>query len=123
MGVQIERVYHFVKRRKKKSEHAVLVDRIWPRGIAKADLDADEWLRDIGPSHELRKWFAHDPARWEGFRTRYRKELESAGETIARLRRLAGDRDLVLLYGARDETHNQAAVLAEIVREADGRRR
>jgi uncharacterized protein YeaO (DUF488 family) len=90
---------------------AVLVDRLWPRGVAKADLDC-LWLKEVAPSHELRKWFNHDPEKWAEFRTRYRVELEAGNNDVDELVALA-DGDLTLLYGAADREHNQAIVLAE----------
>ena len=102
----------------------VLVDRLWPRGVAKADLDC-EWLRDVAPSPELRKWFNHDPERWAEFRRRYRAELragDAAGnEELAALVALA-DTDLTLLYGAADRENNHAIVLAEWLTEQVQRR-
>lgn len=90
----------------------VLVDRIWPRGVRKADLADVLWLKDAAPSAELRKWFAHDPARWPEFRRRYFAELE-ANPATARLRALAEAGPLTLLYSARDTLHNQAAALRD----------
>lgn len=90
----------------------VLVDRIWPRGVRKADLADVLWLKDAAPSAELRKWFAHDPARWPEFRRRYFAELD-ANPAVARLRALAEAGPLTLLYSARDEVHNQAAALRD----------
>ena len=93
----------------------VLVDRIWPRGRSREDLRIDQWARELGPSDELRRWFDHDPARWEEFRARYRREL-AAPDQAGRLDALAGRArhgTVTLVYGARDEEHNQARVLAE----------
>ncbi|QGU03967.1 DUF488 domain-containing protein [Corynebacterium comes] len=102
----------------------VLVDRLWPRGVAKADLDC-EWLKDVAPSPELRMWFNHDPERWEEFRARYRAELNAglkAGNAdLATLTALA-DADVTLLFGAADREHNQAIVLAEWLTERVSRR-
>lgn len=91
---------------------AVLVDRLWPRGLSKARLAGVLWLKDVAPSAALRKWFGHDPARWDGFRRRYFAELD-ANPAVEALRRLAAEGPLVLLYGARDEVHNQAAALRD----------
>lgn len=91
----------------------VLVDRLWPRGLKKADAEIAEWMKDIAPSDELRKWFGHDPKRWEEFRRRYRAELGSKRERLAQLRELARKGRLTLIYSARDEEHNQAVVLRE----------
>lgn len=99
--------------------HRILVDRVWPRGRSREDLAIDEWLPDVGPSDELRRWFGHEPARWEEFRTRYRAELAAPAQAdlVRRLAETARSGDLVLVFGARDREHNQAVVLAEAVRE------
>ena len=90
----------------------ILVDRIWPRGISKADAALDLWLKDVAPSTELRQWFGHDPERMAEFTTRYVAELDTNPAT-AELRALAADHDRVtLVYSAHDELHNQAVVLA-----------
>jgi uncharacterized protein YeaO (DUF488 family) len=95
----------------------VLVDRLWPRGVTKAALRVSRWMKDLGPSDELRKFFNHDPARWEEFRKRYRHELKSAGarRMLRELVALAVKDPVTLVYGAKDETHNQAVVLREIL--------
>ena len=90
----------------------VLVDRIWPRGKRKADLEGVLWLKDVAPSAELRKWFGHEPARWPEFRRRYFAEL-AANPAVARLRAMADEGPLTLLYSAHDEAHNQAAALRD----------
>ena len=96
--------------------YRVLVDRLWPRGITKERADLDEWARELAPSQELRKWFNHVPERFDEFRSRYRKELGAQGEELDRLRERAGSGPVTLLYGARDREHNDAVVLAEILR-------
>lgn len=98
----------------------VLVDRVWPRGVRKDDLDMDEWLKDVAPSAELRKWFGHDPDKFTEFRRRYRAELDHADarESLDRLRSIAADGPLTLLTATRDVDHSQATVLAELLREA-----
>jgi uncharacterized protein YeaO (DUF488 family) len=93
----------------------VLVDRVWPRGVSKAELGDALWLKDVAPSTALRKWFGHDPERWDEFRRRYFAELKD-NPAVERLRALSAKGPLTLLYGARDETHNQAAALAEYLR-------
>lgn len=115
VAVNIERVYDFKKRKKKKLEYAVLVDRVWPRGISKDQLDIDEWSREIAPSTELRKWFAHDPGKWEAFKGRYHRELKARGDSIQRLKKLASSRRLILLFSAKDAEHNQAVALKEFL--------
>lgn len=89
----------------------VLVDRLWPRGIAKHALKADHWLREVAPSDQLRKWFGHDPGRWEEFQRRYFAELQAKPEPIEFLLALARGKGLVLLFSARDLHHNQASAL------------
>ena len=93
----------------------VLVDRVWPRGVRKDDAPWDEWLRDVAPSTELRRWYRHDPERFDEFRRRYLAELDSPERRRAftRLRELASDGRLTLLTATRDVAHSQAAVLAE----------
>ena len=90
----------------------VLVDRIWPRGKRKADLAGVLWLKDVAPSAELRKWFGHEPERWPEFRRRYFAELD-VNPAVARLRAMAEEAPLTLLYSAHDEAHNQAVALRE----------
>lgn len=93
----------------------VLVDRCWPRGVSKDVARIDEWLRDLAPSDELRRWFGHDPARWDGFRSRSRRELESHVEEVAHLVDLCRKGRVTLVYGAKDEKHNNAVVLREVL--------
>jgi uncharacterized protein YeaO (DUF488 family) len=113
MTLCIARVYDVGKKRK--NEYRVLVDRIWPRGISKNALELDEWLKDIAPSNELRKWFGHDRNKWEQFKTRYLQELTVHKNELSRLADIAGQSDLVLLYSAKDIEHNQAIVIQEAV--------
>jgi len=95
----------------------VLVDRLWPRGISKEEARIDRWEKDLAPTTELRRWFGHDPAKWEEFLQRYRAELEEKGEALARLRREANDGTVTLLYAAKDETHNNAVALKQYIEE------
>lgn len=90
-----------------------LVDRLWPRGIAKDELTFDTWLKDIAPSDELRKWFGHDPAKFPEFRDRYRAELDAQPDLAAPILAALADGPVRLLYSAKDELHNQAVVLRE----------
>jgi uncharacterized protein YeaO (DUF488 family) len=90
----------------------ILVDRIWPRGVSKADADLDLWLKDVAPSTQLRKWFNHRLDRWPEFRERYSRELRQS-PAFSGLVELAGQRDVTLVYAAKDEVHNHARVLAE----------
>ena len=97
--------------------YRVLIDHIWPRGISRERARLDEWARDLAPSGELRKWFDHDPARFDEFRKRYRHELAHRSEHLEELRRRAGSGPLTILYAARDVQHNNAVVLAELLRD------
>lgn len=99
--------------------YRVLVDRLWPRGVAKEAARIDEWLLEIAPSTALRKWFAHQPERWAEFVTRYRMELVEPESTaqLSRLRQLAARRRVTLVYSARDEQHNNAVVIVRVLRE------
>ena len=93
----------------------VLVDRVWPRGRTKEHLRLDAWERDLGPSTQLRRWFGHDPGRWDEFQARYRLELAKPGQarTLDELADAARRGPLTLVYGARDREHNQAQVIAD----------
>ena len=93
----------------------ILVDRLWPRGIKKEDAGIDEWLKDIAPSTELREWFSHDPAKWEEFKRRYKKELEDKKDLVSALRAEAGKGTVTLLFAAKDTEHVNAAALKEVL--------
>jgi len=93
----------------------VLVDRLWPRGIKKADAKVDHWVKELAPSTELRKWFGHDPTRWQEFRRRYAGELRQHNDQVDRLRDLARAGPITLVYAAHDEIHNDAVVLRDIL--------
>lgn len=96
----------------------VLVDRLWPRGLKKEQAAVDLWLKEVAPSHELRRWFGHAPARWEEFRRRYRQELAARPEALSPLlERLRQGQRLTLLYAARDDRFNNAAALREVLQE------
>lgn len=90
----------------------MLVDRVWPRGVTKDALKLDLWAKDAAPSPALRKWFGHDPAKWDAFCDRYHAELDEGADTDE-LRALLKKGPVVLIYGARDEAHNQAVVLRD----------
>ena len=96
--------------------YRVLVDRLWPRGVSRERARLDEWARELAPSRELREWFGHDPARFDEFRRRYEDELKSQEAKLQELRERARDRTLTVVYAARDTEHNDAVVLAEILR-------
>jgi uncharacterized protein YeaO (DUF488 family) len=93
----------------------ILVDRLWPRGVKKSNAGISQWMKEIAPSHELRKWFGHDPARWEEFRRRYRAELTGKRELVSHLRELSREGPLTLVYSAHDAARNQAVVLRELL--------
>jgi uncharacterized protein YeaO (DUF488 family) len=90
-----------------------LVERLWPRGVRRADLQLTEWLKDVAPSDDLRRWFAHDAEKWDEFRQRYVAELDAHPEAWESLRNAAAAGDVTLLYSARDGEHNNAVVLRE----------
>jgi len=115
MAVKIKRVYD-------KPERAdgvrILVDRLWPRGLTKDEAALDEWIRDIAPTNKLRTWFGHKPDRWPEFQRRYKKELQSdeSREMLRRLAKIAGIATVTLLYAAKDNEHNNAVVLASLMK-------
>jgi uncharacterized protein YeaO (DUF488 family) len=93
----------------------ILIDRLWPRGVKKADAAIDEWMKDIAPSTGLRTWFRHDPARWQEFRRRYQSEIRQHPDEFDRLRTLAQHGRITLVYSAHDEAHNDAVVLKDLL--------
>jgi uncharacterized protein YeaO (DUF488 family) len=95
----------------------ILVDRLWPRGVKKVDAAIDEWIKDIAPSTALRKWFGHDPARWQEFRNRYAAEVRGHPEQLNRLRALARRGPITLVFSAHDEAHNDAVALRDFLLE------
>jgi uncharacterized protein YeaO (DUF488 family) len=101
----------------------VLVDRVWPRGVKKTAAAVDLWLKDVAPSTELRKWFAHDPAKWAEFRRRYRAELQHQGDAVALLDRRQREGAVTLLFSARNSLHNNAVALREYLQGRPHRRR
>jgi uncharacterized protein YeaO (DUF488 family) len=110
--VQVKRIYEPADRT---DGYRVLIDHIWPRGVSRERARLDEWARDLAPSDELRKWFDHVPDRFPQFRRRYRRELGAHPARIEALRRCAASQPLTILYAARDEEHNNAVVLAELL--------
>jgi uncharacterized protein YeaO (DUF488 family) len=93
----------------------VLVDRLWPRGVRKADAAIDHWMKEVAPSTTLRRWFGHEPARWEEFRRRYKGELKEHQKQLNELRGLARHGGITLVYAARDQAHNEAVVLRDLL--------
>jgi len=110
--IRIKRVYDAPE---KSDGTRVLIDRIWPRGVSKDEAAIDEWLKDVAPSTELRKWFGHSPERWDEFRRRYEAELAENEEAFERLVELCRKGDVTLVYAARDEAHNNAVVLKGLI--------
>ena len=93
----------------------ILIDRLWPRGVKKETLALDQWMKELAPSTELRKWFGHDPALWPEFRKRYAAELRTHAELVESLRAMARKGVVTLVYSAHDEEHNDAVVLQEFL--------
>jgi uncharacterized protein YeaO (DUF488 family) len=112
MNIRIKRVYEEPDATDGKR---ILVDRLWPRGLTKEKARVDRWLMDVAPSSELRKWFAHDPAKWAEFRTRYLEELKKDKEQLSLLKQEAAKGTVTLVYGARDQQHNEAVVLQRLL--------
>jgi uncharacterized protein YeaO (DUF488 family) len=110
--VKIKRIYDPVSR---DDGRRMLVDRLWPRGLRKEDARIDEWLKEIAPSNELRRWFGHDPAKWQQFRKKYSAELADKSELLEKLRAEARKGMITLLFAAKDVTHNNAVVLKELI--------
>ena len=113
MDVQIRRAYDPPRR---DDGYRVLVDRVWPRGVSKDDLNLDEWRKEIAPSTRLRQWFGHDPERWKHFQERYFAELEKKRDSVRDLVKRARHDRITLVYGARDPDHNQAVALSAYLR-------
>lgn len=109
--IKIKRVYE-----KPEDEDGIriLVDRLWPRGLTKEKASIALWLKDIAPSTELRKWFNHDPEKWNEFKKRYLAELNENKESVAMLKEQLTNGDVTLIFGAKDEEHNEALVLKEL---------
>lgn len=93
----------------------ILIDRLWPRGVRKADAALDQWAKELAPSTALRKWFGHDPARWQEFRRRYADEVRQHCDQLGQLRVLARKGPITLVYSAHDEVHNDAVVLRQLI--------
>jgi uncharacterized protein YeaO (DUF488 family) len=112
MKLRIKRVYDNPA---KDDGTRILVDRLWPRGLTKQKARVDVWLKDIAPSTELRKWFAHDPEKWYEFITKYKMELDENNDQTAILKQYLKQGPVTLVYGARDELHNEALVLKQLL--------
>lgn len=112
--VQVKRIYDPAA---PDDGYRVLIDHVWPRGVSRERARLDEWARELAPSDELRRWFDHVPERFADFRTRYRAELSAQGERVEALRSRARHGRLTILYAAKDREHNNAVVLAELIRD------
>lgn len=111
-NIRIKRAYEEPDREDGKR---ILVDRLWPRGLTKEKARVDLWLKDVAPSTELRKWFAHDPGKWEEFRSRYLEELKRNKVELSLLRQEAATGTVTLVYGAKDQRHNEAVILQRLL--------
>ena len=116
MNIKLKRVY---EQPDKKDGERILVDRLWPRGLTKEKAAIDLWLKEIAPSTELRKWFAHDPNKWERFRGRYETEIRHNDDLVKVLKQKARQGTITLIYGARDEKHNEALVLKQFLEKSE----
>ena len=113
--IKIKRVY---EKPVKEDGWRVLVDRLWPRGMKKEAAHLDVWMKDVAPSNALRKWFGHKPEKWSEFQKKYRSELGKEKELVAELKKMAKEHGtLTLLFGAKDQEHNEAVVLADYLKE------
>jgi uncharacterized protein YeaO (DUF488 family) len=113
MDIRLKRAYEPASAR---DGYRILVDRLWPRGVSKKQAKLDEWAKELAPSSQLREWFGHEPARFPEFRRRYIDELRADAPRLKELRRRARTRTLTLVYSAHDSEHNDAVVLAEVLR-------
>ena len=113
MDVRLKRVYEPAG---PMDGYRVLIDRLWPRGISRDRARLDDWERELAPSNELRRWFGHEPERFDEFRRRYIAELGGRRSLLTALRRRAREGTLTLVYAAHDTQHNDAVILAEVLR-------
>jgi uncharacterized protein YeaO (DUF488 family) len=112
--IQTKRVYDDASNN---DGYRVLVDRVWPRGVSKEQAKLDDWMKEIAPSKDLRKWFGHESGKFEEFKSRYKKELEDKEDLVNQLAEKSTQKKVTLLYGAKDEKHNQAVVLESVLKE------
>jgi uncharacterized protein YeaO (DUF488 family) len=112
MKVQVKRAY---EKPAKKDGFRVLVDRLWPRGIKKEDAKIDLWLKEAAPSTELRKWYGHDPKKWEEFKKRYYKELAAKDDLLEPIRKEAKKQTVTLVYSSKEKRYNNAVALRELL--------
>jgi uncharacterized protein YeaO (DUF488 family) len=118
MAVLIKRVYEPAA---KGDGYRILIDRLWPRGLSKEKAHVDKWLKEVAPSTELRKWFNHEPEKWEAFRKKYLAELGGSGAFAELLEDIHRHATITLLFGARDEQHNDAVALEQFLKEQGAR--
>ena len=112
--IKIKRAY---EKPSKEDGYRILIDRLWPRGVSKDEAKIDLWLKEISPSNELRKWFSHDPRKWEDFKFKYRDELKEKTEFIKELKKIEKEKKIItLVYSAKDQEHNDVVVLNEILK-------
>jgi len=111
-GIRIKRIYPPAS---KEDGKRILVERLWPRGLKKEKAAIDRWLKEVAPSTELRRWYAHDEAKWPEFQERYRAELARTTQALDEIRRLAKTGTVTLVYAAQDEEHNSAVVLQAVL--------
>lgn len=114
--IKIKRVY---EKPAEEDGTRILVDRLWPRGISKKSARIDEWMKEIGPSDKLRKWFGHEPKKWQEFKQKYWRELQVKKDLTEELKRISESGTLTLVYSARDELHNQAVALKRFLNDLD----
>lgn len=114
LDVRTKRIYELADRG---DGYRILIDHVWPRGVSRESAKLDEWARELAPSDELRRWFDHVPERFDEFRSRYRDELQAQRKRLGELRRRAREGPVTIVYAARDQDHNNAVVLAELVRD------
>jgi uncharacterized protein YeaO (DUF488 family) len=112
--IKMKRIY---KSAEENDGYRILVDRLWPRGVSKEKAQLDLWMKDIAPSNNLRKWFNHDPNRWNEFQNKYTEELKDKKDLLKQLKDLENDKSTItLLYGAKNEENNNAIVLSDILK-------
>ena len=120
--IKVKRIYDLSKSNEKNNRiFTILIDRLWPRGLAKDKIKIDLWLKDIAPSDKLRKWFAHDPIKWEGFKSRYKEEVlnqDRKMELLRQIKQIEKERgSVLLLFSAKDKQYNNAIALSEVLKE------
>jgi len=112
MPIQLKRVY---EKASAEDGKRILVERLWPRGLKKEDAHVDEWLRDLAPSNELRKWYGHDPAKWSQFKEKYWKELAEKQDIVSQLARECREKKVTFVFAAKEQQYNNAAALKEYI--------